>query len=304
MKTWITQYLRWLLRWFQFFIYPSHLIISILFTALMYLVFSRPGALSSVTMGPCPPVWTQHHAASQMSNLSMDSEYVKPLDCAAAFQGNEKEIVYAKQFKWCTRQDAISDGDYVDVLTANCDKFRQNFGYESYQVTPEERDFPIAFSILMHENVEQAERLLRMIYRPQNTYCIHVDLKAPQSVQKAVHAIVGCFDNVIIPKKQISVHWAEFTVLEAELVCLEALWTANAKWKYFINLTGRDFPLKTNWELVQILKAYNGANDIDGTPHRSVIVHVLQNHDFFFQFWDSYQQKLYPPPPLGARGDI
>ena len=40
------------------------------------------------------------------------------------------------------------------------------------------------------------------------------------------------------------------------------------KWKYFINLTGQEFPLKTNYEIVQILKAYKGANNEEGTRAR------------------------------------
>jgi hypothetical protein len=35
------------------------------------------------------------------------------------------------------------------------------------------------------------------------------------------------------------------------------------KWKYFINLTGQEFPLKTNQEIVKILKSYKGANDVN-----------------------------------------
>ena len=42
-------------------------------------------------------------------------------------------------------------------------------------MTAEEEAFPIAYSLLMHKEVEQAERLLRAIYRPQNSYCIHID---------------------------------------------------------------------------------------------------------------------------------
>ena len=36
------------------------------------------------------------------------------------------------------------------------------------------------------------------------------------------------------------------------------------KWKYFINLPSQEFPIKTNQEIVKILKIYNGANDIEG----------------------------------------
>lgn len=35
-------------------------------------------------------------------------------------------------------------------------------------------------------------------------------------------------------------------------------------WKYFINLSGMEFPLKTNGDLVKILKAYNGTNELEG----------------------------------------
>ena len=41
-------------------------------------------------------------------------------------------------------------------------------------------------------------------------------------------------------------------------------------WHYYMNLMGREFPLRTNQELVKILKAYNGSNDVDGSHHRYV----------------------------------
>ncbi len=50
--------------------------------------------------------------------------------------------------------------------------------------------------------------------------------------------------------------------------CMHDLWRRSVRWRYFINLTGREFPLKTNLELVRILTTYNGSNDIDGTLHK------------------------------------
>ncbi|PVD19775.1 hypothetical protein C0Q70_20266 [Pomacea canaliculata] len=46
---------------------------------------------------------------------------------------------------------------------------------------------------------------------------------------------------------------------------MKRVWAHPTRWRYFINLTGQEFPLKTNKELVQILKAFRGANDISGT---------------------------------------
>ena len=190
----------------------------------------------------------------------------RPVDCAAIFESSPSELEYADSFKWCRRFDAITDRDYLD-LASNCRTFLRHGHYHDYKISQEEKDFPLAFSIIMHEGIEQMERLLRAIYRPQNLYCIHLDAKASQSLHQALRVISGCFSNVIIPENAIKVEWSEFSVLEAELVCLREL-VKHRHWKYFINLTGREYPLKTNLELVRILKAYDGANDIDGSPHK------------------------------------
>nr|KAG5699100.1 hypothetical protein BaRGS_017783 [Batillaria attramentaria] len=124
----------------------------------------------------------------------------------------------------------------------------------------EESDFPIAYSILVYKDAEQVLDLLSAIYRPQNVYCIHVDAKAKRSYRQAITAIADCFPNVFLSSRSVDVQWGKFSVLEPELVCMQDLWNYT-HWKYFINLTGQEFPLKTNFELVKILKAYNGAID-------------------------------------------
>lgn len=111
---------------------------------------------------------------------------------------------------------------------------------------------------------------MRLIYRPQNVYCIHVDAKSPSSVHRAIRAISSCFENVILSSVSIDVRWGEFPLLEAELACLRQLYDRPEPWKYYVNLMGREFPLRTNRELVEIFMAYNGANDVDGTFHKYV----------------------------------
>ena len=51
-------------------------------------------------------------------------------------------------------------------------------------------------------------------------------------------------------------------LLQAEINCMEDSLTKNVSWKYYINLASQAFPLKTNEELVKILKIYNGSNII------------------------------------------
>ncbi|RUS71568.1 hypothetical protein EGW08_020671 [Elysia chlorotica] len=170
--------------------------------------------------------------------------------------------------------------------TRNCERFIQTRGYITSPLTLEEEEFPIAFSLIVYKDIEMVERLLRSVYRPQNRYCIHVDLKADPEFLMAVKAVARCFrDNVRMSSERVAVKWGTFSVLEPELICMRDLlavdsgqapglawgWTKGGagrerpKWKYFLTLTGQEFPLKTNFELVKILKAFNGANNQEGT---------------------------------------
>ena len=157
----------------------------------------------------------------------------------------------------------IPDKDFQG-LAFDCDAFLHHRQYSTKPTSGEESEFPLAFSILMYEDVEEFERLLRAIYRPQNYYCVHVDAKSNQTIRRSVGAIANCFENVFLAQKTIGIRWGFFSVLEADLNCMEEL-LKYKQWKYFINLTGKEWPLKTNLELVKILKAINGANIAEGT---------------------------------------
>jgi len=157
--------------------------------------------------------------------------------------------------------------DYIQLAATDCDCFRSRLGYYmAVDTTDEERAFPLAFSLLTYENLEQTERLLRLVYRPHNVYCIHVDRKATPEMHHGIETVAACLPNVLVARPAINVTWGKLTVVQAELMCMGYLLAhSSVQWKYFINLVARDMPLRTNEELVKILKAYNGANDIAGT---------------------------------------
>ena len=198
---------------------------------------------------------------------------VKDVNCRLIINGNETETKIASNKSLTQpRQNPLGQLDYINK-TKDCKTFIAERGYVMSSLTSTEAAFPIAFSILMYKDVEQVESLLRAIYRPQNIYCIHMDKKTSNDTYRAMEGIAKCFSNVFIADRSINVLWGSFSVLAADLICMEALLRRNKKWKYFINLTGQEFPLRTNYELVRILMAYNGANDIEGTLKR--YVHVL-----------------------------
>ncbi len=188
---------------------------------------------------------------------------VKHADCKAMFEGNTDAKTKAKKYMLENPHNisALTDAEMYK-LAIHCDALTAR-GYIMDSLSEEEQDFPIAFSILMHKNVEQAETLLRLIYRPQNTYCIHIDMKSPASVHLAMQAVADCFDNVFIASKLEYIVYAGWPRLQAEFNCMKDSLERGHKWKYYINMVSEVFPLKTNAELVKILKIYNGTNDIE-----------------------------------------
>lgn len=111
--------------------------------------------------------------------------------------------------------------------------------------------------------MQNFERLLRAIYAPQNIYCVHLDRKSQGSVFSAIENIVSCFPNVFLVSKPVNVVYAAWPRVQADLNCMADLYNANTKWKYFINLCGQDFPLKTNLEMVRMLQGLRGDNSLE-----------------------------------------
>ncbi|KAL5961415.1 Beta-13-galactosyl-O-glycosyl-glycoprotein beta-16-N-acetylglucosaminyltransferase 4, partial [Taenia solium] len=73
-----------------------------------------------------------------------------------------------------------NDSNYfvtVDLpLHLNCLRFRHKFPV----VNDRDADMDTAFTSVVHEDPLQIARLLRMIYRKNNYYCIHADLRSNQ----------------------------------------------------------------------------------------------------------------------------
>jgi hypothetical protein len=158
------------------------------------------------------------------------------------------------------------DEYYLDAAR-RCNTFKLQLGYRTSLMEGDDPDFPIAFNILTHQSLAQVERLLRAIYRPHNSYCIHVDAKANETFQRALRAVVSCFDNVFIASKLEAIVYAGYSRLQADINCMKDHLTSPIKWRYLINTASNAYPLKTNAEITKILKIYNGANDVKATAY-------------------------------------
>lgn len=195
---------------------------------------------------------------------SYDITTTEPFDCSALIRQDEFALSNAETYSILHPHILFRNGGYAKQLCKNCDEFQKRGRYITMKnVTKEELDFPIAYSIVLYKEPDQVEKLLRAIYRPHNYYCIHVDKSSDRLILDDMKAIADCLPNVYIASRIIDVEWGKFSETEAELICMKDLLKFK-KWKYFINLTGQEYPLKTNLQIVRILKMFKGANDIAG----------------------------------------
>lgn len=186
---------------------------------------------------------------------------VEQVNCRAIINNNKSEINRTLDLMRVRKKRNLSPSYYLR-MTQNCSQFLNQRTYIRKTLTTEEAEFSIAYSVMIYKDIEQFERLLRAIYRPQNFYCIHVDAKSPHTFHLAVKSISACFSNVFLASTRVKVRWGLFNVLMADLICMKDLWKRYKTWKYFINLTGQEFPLRTNNELVEVLRTFKGTADV------------------------------------------
>lgn len=183
------------------------------------------------------------------------------VNCSKARAGDKAEVerVGKLMSSW---KNGISDGD-MQKKVRNCTWLRNSFDNNLYN-SELEKSFPLAFTLVVYNNPQQVLRLLRLLYRPQNTYCIHYDSKSEH--KEFFHGITECFHNMIVPSKLERVVWSHYSILGAQMNCMKELLHYRTsqvyKWKYVINICGKELPLITTRELVSRLMKLNGSSSI------------------------------------------
>ena len=191
----------------------------------------------------------------------------------------ESEVlsVQAQVKKWVNQHPWET---FAQKFTSSCDTIREEFSNNFY-VSRIEKNFPIAYILVIYTNAGQMIRLLKSIYRPQNTYCINPDAKQKMEFTNIFGAISRCLDNVFVVSRPISVYYGHHTIMDAQLNCMDDLMKRpKDSWKYMINLCGREVPLKTNREIVESLiklKGYSAVLD-------SKLITSLRDARFKFKF--------------------
>lgn len=223
------------------------------------------------------------------------------VDCSAIYDMDPVEVGKALAVRRHVEEER---DDSLIKLTSNCDFFLESGGYKDVCMSQEEKDFPLAYSLVVHKNARMVERLIRTLYSPINIFCIHYDVKSSHEFRSAMEGLAQCLPNVIIASKRESVIYASISRVKADLHCISDLLKSEVQWRYIINLCGQDFPLRSNIELVSDIKRLNGGNMLEScrpTPSKS------QRYKYHYKIKDAKVEYQVPvgtdeekePPPHG-----
>ena len=145
----------------------------------------------------------------------------------------------------------------------NCSIVQQEFSEHNFYNSVEEEQFPISYVLVFHNYTQQILRLLKVLWRPQNLFCLHPDAKQGQNFVNFFRDFASCLDNVFVTTKLERVIYAHHTIMDAQLNCMQDLLKHEEKrWKYVLTLCGTELPLKTNRQIVASLKQLKNGTGI------------------------------------------
>lgn len=241
--------------------------------------------------------WQKH--ISDKSSHDFEAPFFLPrhkYDCNRLISGLEPEPN--------SLQRALAKDNDLRTIFSDCKQLYKFHYYPAKPLSAEESEFPLAYVILVNEHLEQVEILLNSIYQPQNSYCLHVDLKSDLIFYDSLQKLSRCFKNVFLVDDIVNVSPVSNSMIQAQVKCLKMLTRKELEWKYVMVLQGHDFPIKSNREIVNILKIHDGANDVELI--RSPIdrwqkkwLPVTDNRGLVVDMSDQVGAPHNDPPPAG-----
>ena len=226
-----------------------------------------------------PLTWNQQGLVTTVSPLVS-------ANCQKLQAGNTSEIKRVEGLLKDWRND-VSDKEFYHNLK-HCSYIKSIFSADNFYISDMERDFPLAYAMLFYNSPQQIVRLLKVIYRPHNIYCLHPDSKASKQFLQAFRHLATCLDNVFVPRQLVKVTYMHFSMVEAQMLCMRELSTTykHWQWKYAMILCGKELPFSTNRVIVESLQSLKGASLVDVRS-----IPVREYWDRFNYFYKPNQQK-------------
>src|SRR5437016_6117090 len=136
-------------------------------------------------------------------------------------------------------------------------------------------------------------RLLRAIYRPGNTYVLHVDAKAEAAVHRAAREFADAHANASMIRSE-SVIWGSWRLAHAQIRGMKEALRLSGDWQYCLNLTAQDYPLKTQQQIAsQLVAGPAGANYLEVLDFAQAGANPRKRLEYYWVPWRGKMTRLF-----------
>jgi hypothetical protein len=123
----------------------------------------------------------------------------------------------------------------------------------------------IVFAIIAHSRTQDLERLIRVLLTQEHLVVVHFDRKSAAEGFQGLQGVFGDNPSVRFAKR-VNVHWGEWSVVQAEINCLEAIEASGWRPDYVYLMSGTDYPVRPSSQLVSFLERNKGCEYIQSVP--------------------------------------
>lgn len=135
------------------------------------------------------------------------------------------------------------------------------------KITPEftpSNNKRIVYSISCHKNAHQVIRLIKSIYREDNLYYLNLDTKSSTEFYRKIKKYSSNYSNIFLTHNQVD--WGNWNQVQVVLDIMKNALLIDNSWTHFLNLSGQDFPLKSQEKIKEELERAPNINYI-GARH-------------------------------------
>lgn len=137
----------------------------------------------------------------------------------------------------------------------------------------------IAYIVLAHNNPYQLKRLVESL-EETGDFFIHIDKKRDIRPFKEVFAGM---DSVHLLKKRVRVTWAGWSMVKGYMLLLQAALESEKNYDRFVMMTGQDYPLMSNEE---IIKTFEDNRDVEYIMAYNIVTsHVPTDKNKILKCW-------------------
>ena len=191
------------------------------------------GAISITTIIVCCIFINNHQLALQFSRLWSSTDLTDNDETHEDVRDYKVAKDFKEAFESAKILERTSDCDFYfsRLFSVIYSSEKQINASELFKNdTIDNADLPkVAVSYVIHDYPELFEILFHLTFKPYNSYCIYIDPKSSKEYQDLVFHILNCYQKtfpeskIIVPQLRIPVNWGGYSLLHADLQCLEEL---------------------------------------------------------------------------------